>query len=217
MSLIKAVIRTAIYFGVLGALFAVQTHAQNGSEKPNGSTGAQPADLTKPRSTPNSKTEQEDIWLQIKELKQGQEQLRKEMRELKQLILALQAPRPGAPDKISVGQRPTRGSDIARVVVVEFSDYQCPYCAMFFRQTLPQLDQEYIKTGKIKYVFNNVPLDQLHPSAFKAAEAAECARDQGKFWEMHDQIFAHQKTLSIADLNAHAKTVVWSRRSLVGV
>lgn len=204
MSFTKAVIRTAISFAVLGAFPLVQVNAQTGSEKPNGTPGAQSA----PEAKPLSKNEQEDLKQQIQELKQGQEQLRKEVLELKQLILAMQpAAKAGPPERISIAQRPSRGNDVARVVVVEFSDYQCPYCALFFRQTLPELDQDFIKTGKIKYVFNNVPIDQIHPTALKAAEAAECARDQGKFWEMHDQIFTHQKTLSLADLNAHAKSI----------
>jgi hypothetical protein len=79
--------------------------------------------------------------------------------------------------------------------------------ALCFPANITGVGQDFIKTGKIKYVFNNVPIDQIHPTAFKGAEAAECARDQGKFWEMHDQIFTHQKTLSLADLNAHAKSI----------
>lgn len=204
MSFTRAVIRTAISIVVLGIALAVQANAQAGSAEPNGPLGTQ----TGPAAKPASKKEKEDLRKQIQELRLGQEQLRKEILELKQMIQALQsAARSGPPEKISIAQRPSRGNELAHVVVVEFSDYQCPYCALFFRQTLPQLDQDYIRTGKIKYVFNNVPLDQIHPAAFKAAEAAECARDQGKFWEMHDKIFANQKTLSLGDLNLHASAI----------
>ena len=128
------------------------------------------------------------------------------------------AAKAGPPEKISIAQRPSRGNDVARVVVVEFSDYQCPFCALFFRQTLPQLDQDFIKTGKIKYVFNNVPLDQIHPTAFKAAEAAECARDQGKFWEMHDQIFTNQKyAVTYRSELPTLEQLAWNRRSSASV
>jgi protein-disulfide isomerase len=71
---------------------------------------------------------------------------------------------------------------------------------------LPQIETNYVKTGKIKYVFRDFPLESIHPNAFKAAEAASCAGDQGKFWEMHDQLYANQTALKPADLPplAHA-------------
>ena len=165
ISIFKAVIRTAISFALLSGLIAALATAQTEPSR-------------RPRTQPaaNTKKEQEEIKKEIRELKRGQEEIRKELLEIKQILLARQPPtRPEPPEKISIAARPSRGSETARVVVVEFSDYQCPFCALFFRQTLPQLDQEYIRTGKIKYVFNNVPLDQIHPAAFKAAEAAECA------------------------------------------
>lgn len=83
------------------------------------------------------------------------------------------------------------GSDDAKVTLVEFSDFECPFCARHFSQTYPQLKSEYIDTGKLKYVFKHFPLS-FHPNAQKASEAAECAGDQGKFWEMHDLIFQSQ-------------------------
>ena len=184
MSTVKAVVCAAIAFALLSSFFAMRGNAQQRQK------------------------DQEDLRKEIRELKQGQEEIRKEVLEIKQMLLARQPPaRPSPPERISIADRPSRGNETARVVVVEFSDYQCPYCALFFRQTLPQVDQDYIKTGKIKYVFNNVPLDQIHPAAFKAAEAAECASDQGKFWEMHDKIFANQRNMSPGDLTAHAKAI----------
>jgi len=90
---------------------------------------------------------------------------------------------------------------------MEFSDYQCPFCARHFRETLPQLEKDYIITGKVKYVFRNFPIESIHPLAFKAAEAANCAGEQGKYWEMHDRLFANQKTLTPPDLSRHAKAI----------
>ena len=72
---------------------------------------------------------------------------------------------------------------------------------------MPQLENDYIKTGKIKYVFRHLPLESIHKNAFKAAEAANCANEQGKFWEMHDSLFAHQATLSPDNLSIYAETI----------
>ena len=81
------------------------------------------------------------------------------------------------------------GDSNAKVVLVDFSDYECPYCIRHFNQTWPDIKKNYVDTGKIRVVFKNFPLN-FHPNAQKAAEAAECASDQGKFWEMHDKIFS---------------------------
>ena len=73
--------------------------------------------------------------------------------------------------------------------------------------TLPQIQRDYIKTGKVKYVFRDLPLESIHKQAFKAHEAANCAQDQGKYWEMHNQLFANQKKLRRKDLSAYAKDI----------
>jgi protein-disulfide isomerase len=80
------------------------------------------------------------------------------------------------------------GQEDAPVTIVEFSDYQCPYCQRFWAQTLPQIKSEYIDTGKVKFIYRDFPLG-FHPNAQKAAEAAECAGDQEKYWDMHNKIF----------------------------
>lgn len=80
------------------------------------------------------------------------------------------------------------GNRDAKVVVVEFSDFQCPYCARFASDTLPELRRRYIDQGKVLFAFRHLPL-AIHPMAVKAAEAAECAGKQGRFWAMHDRLF----------------------------
>ncbi len=85
------------------------------------------------------------------------------------------------------------GSPDATVTIVEFTDYQCPFCQRHSLQTLPQIKKEYVDTGKVKYVLKNFPLTQIHPHAISAAEAAECAGEQGKYWEMHEKLFSEQK------------------------
>ena len=151
--------------------------------------------------------EQQEIRKEIRELKQGQEAIQKELQEIKRLLLAREGTGAGAPrtESISISGRPFRGSQNARVVLIEFSDYQCPFCGRFYRDTLPQLDKAYVEAGKIKYVFNNLPLEELHSSAFRAAQAVECAFDQGKFWELHNRLFANPNALAPSDLAIQAK------------
>lgn len=93
------------------------------------------------------------------------------------------------PKDINIEGAHLLGDPNAKVVLVDFSDYECPYCIRHFNQTWPDIKKNYVDTGKIKVVFKNFPLN-FHPNAQKAAEAAECASDQGKFWEMHDKIFS---------------------------
>src|SRR5258705_3569811 len=72
---------------------------------------------------------------------------------------------------------------------------------------MAQLESEYIKTGKLRYVVRDFPLEAIHPQAFRAAEATHCGRDQGKYWEMHHQLFANQRSLAVDDLPGHAQAV----------
>ena len=83
------------------------------------------------------------------------------------------------------------GSDSAPVVIVEFSDFQCPFCRKWFIETYPSIKRDYIDTGKAQLVFRDFPLS-FHPSAMKAAQAVECADDEGKGWQMHDKIYSEQ-------------------------
>ncbi len=90
---------------------------------------------------------------------------------------------------VVVAGAPARGSAAAKVMLVEVSDYHCPFCRRHTLTTQPQIDAEFINTGKVRYVFVDYPIDQLHPDAFKAHEAASCAGEQGKYWEMHAKLF----------------------------
>jgi protein-disulfide isomerase len=91
---------------------------------------------------------------------------------------------------LDVSAAPIRGRADAVVTLVEFSDYECPYCIRHFQQTMPLIEQNYIATGKIRYVFRDFPIDANHPQAIKAHEAAHCAIEQQKFWELHPRLFS---------------------------
>lgn len=86
----------------------------------------------------------------------------------------------------------TKGSAKAPVTVYEMSDFQCPYCRDFTVETFPTIEAEYIKTGKVKWVFVNFPIPQLHKNAVAAAEFAMCSARQQKFWPAHDRLYARQ-------------------------
>ncbi len=108
---------------------------------------------------------------------------------------------------LDIAEAPSKGAKDARLVIVEFSDYQCPFCARHVRETMPEIERAYVRTGKVKYVFRDFPLEAIHPQAFHAAEAARCAGEQGKFWEMHDRLFTYSNALGKEDLIAHAEAL----------
>ena len=93
---------------------------------------------------------------------------------------------------IGIDDDPQMGSADAKVTIIEFADYQCPNCRAFWRETLPRIKKEYVDTGKVRIVFRDFPVQEIHPEATIAAMAAECAEDQGKYFELHDKIFREQ-------------------------
>jgi protein-disulfide isomerase len=123
---------------------------------------------------------------------------------------ALQPPTSAASDTVlsvkTAGAAGTFGSDTASVVIVEFTDYQCPFCGKHARETLPLIRREYLQTGRVKYVVRDLPL-QFHPFARYAAAAARCAGAQGHFGSYHDALFADQAHLSASEF------VVLARRN----
>ena len=96
------------------------------------------------------------------------------------------------------------GDPAARVVLIEYSDFECPFCARFHSGPLQELTSEYFETGKAALAFRHLPLPGLHPNATRAAEAAACAGAQGRFWELHDILFEKRTTLGESALARHA-------------
>jgi len=105
---------------------------------------------------------------------------------------------------VGIDDAPMLGKKDAPVTIVEFSEFQCPYCARFAAKTFPELRKQYIDTGKVRFVFRNFPL-AFHKNAAEAAEAGACAADQGMFWDLHDLLFQHHDALTEANLKRYGK------------
>src|SRR5262245_2999549 len=143
---------------------------------------------------------------ELEKMRAQQDALKADVQAIKSLLEALTGRPLGASivnASLAIAGEPSKGSKTAKVTMVEISDYHCPYCRRHMQQTQPQLDAEYIATGKLQYVFVDYPIEQLHPEAYKAHEAANCAGDQGKYWEMHNQLFA-SPTRAVTELEKQA-------------
>ncbi len=143
---------------------------------------------------------------------QGQvEQLQKDIDEIKKLLQeGARAPAQArqqaafAEQTVSIGDSPVLGDMDAPVTIIEYSDYQCPFCARNHTTVFPQIKEEYIDTGKVRFVMRENPLTSIHRDAFGASMAALCAGDQDQYWEMADQLFANQRALSTDNLKSYA-------------
>jgi protein-disulfide isomerase len=114
-------------------------------------------------------------------------------------------PTPAGPVDVSVDDDPSLGPADAPVTIIEFSDFQCPYCSRFQTETFPQIIQNY--GDKVRFVYRDFPLTNLHQYALKAAEASECADDQGAYWKYHDLLFQNQSALDDASLKNYAASL----------
>ena len=147
---------------------------------------------------------------EMEQLKKSQQNIEATLQDIKRLLLANAAAGAGAPRpssavgmSVNVAGKQIRGDKNAKLTLIEFTDYECPFCGRHFRDTAPKILKDYIDTGKIRYVFSDLPL-AMHAHAKKAAEAALCAGEQGKYWEMHDLLFSNQQALDNANLIAYA-------------
>ena len=119
-------------------------------------------------------------------------------------------PAPSAPlpkEPVSLKGAALKGSPSAKILVLEFSDYECPYCGKFARDILPELEARYVATGKVRFAFLQFPLTQIHANAESAALASLCAGQQGKFWPMHDRLFQKPPTLTSEGIAGHIKSL----------
>jgi protein-disulfide isomerase len=154
---------------------------------------------------------------QVQELKAQQAAMQRDLDTIKSILQGIAGPRaqaqqapladPFVNKSVAIANEPTRGNAGARITMVEVSDYQCPFCRRQSLQIMPQLLTEYVNSGKVKYVFINYPIAQLHPDSFKSHEAADCAGDQGKYWQMHDSLFTNPPAHDASQLSAQAKSL----------
>ena len=138
----------------------------------------------------------------------SQEQFKNEIAKLELKILEKQLPtkQPNVPLKISTDNDPVIGKLDAPITIIEFSDFQCPFCAKFHIDTLPSIMNEYIKNGQVKLVFRDFQIQSIHPNALPASVAAECANEQKKFKEMHDVLFEKQNEWSNQNIESVMNT-----------
>jgi len=150
-----------------------------------------------------------DLKKQLSVLGAQQQQIIDELNNLKQLLALNGAahpnPQPPAPPSaLTLHDENFRGETGATVAIVEYADYECPYCGQYEHDIYPQISKDYIQTGKVKYFYRDMPLP-MHAHAMIAARAARCAGEQGKYWEMHDSLFAKQNAIREADMPDRAK------------
>jgi protein-disulfide isomerase len=140
-----------------------------------------------------------DIRKEIQELRQGQEAILKDLNEIKAILKSKILAQSGPPNvrglEIDIGHNPVLGSRSAQLILLEMSDYECQFCGQYARETFPAILKLYIETGKLAYTIIDMPLPN-HKMAPKAAEAAHCANEQGKYLEMHDQLMQKQDSLN---------------------
>jgi protein-disulfide isomerase len=147
--------------------------------------------------------EQIRAHLQNQRLAAQREAFLQSLRSKAKIVVHLQPP-PVLRVQVAVDGAPFKGAAKASVTIVEFSEFQCPFCSRV-QATLKQLLERY--PGKVKLVYRDFPLDSQHPLARRASEAARCATDQGKFWEYHDTLFSHFPQASPGDLKRYAEQV----------
>jgi protein-disulfide isomerase len=141
--------------------------------------------------------------LQQQKLTARRAQFAQSLRSQARVVVHLQPP-PVVRVEVPIDGAPVRGAPDARVTLVEFSDYHCPFCKRA-QATVKQILDRY--PGKVRHVFRDFPIESLHPQAPRAAEGARCAHDQGKFWEYHDLLFANAPQASSDDLRRYADQV----------
>jgi protein-disulfide isomerase len=116
---------------------------------------------------------------------------------------------------VSIEGATVKGDASASVVLIEYSDYRCPYCSRAETDILPEITRRYIDTGRIQLAFRHHPMEQLHPGATKAAEAALCAGRQGRFWQMHSALFNREQGIDEAGLLARARELALDEKSFL--
>jgi len=163
-------------------------------------------------SIAQSPADVQSIKQELDALRATQAAMQRELQEIKALLRqpsspALATAGPVAGTELSLDDAHIKGATRAAVVLVEFSDFQCPFCARFAATSYAQISRDYVDTGRLRYAFVDFPIESLHPMAFREHVAANCAADEGRFWEMHDRLFANQGAGGTKALATHAAAI----------
>ncbi len=152
---------------------------------------------------------EEALRREIEELKNQQAETQRKLDELIETLQPVleRLPKPFRPQRTSFKGSPVKGEPTAKVTIIEFSDLQCPFCLRYYKNTFPRIVKEFVETGKVRYVAREFPLASIHKDAQRAAQAALCAGEQGKYWELRDKIFRNRSRLGAADLEEYARSV----------
>jgi protein-disulfide isomerase len=186
-------------FALCVVCLAILADGRTGAQEPTASGAGSDARVERIERT------QERVLLELRALTAQLGDLR--------AALGVVSSRPGRPatpavnTKVSLFGAPTRGTPAAPVAIIEYADFQCPYCAVFFQTTLPAIEDAYIETGKVLFAFRHLPLVEIHPRALPAGRAARCAADQGRFWEYHNRLFSDPTALDDESLMTTATAV----------
>jgi protein-disulfide isomerase len=140
---------------------------------------------------------------EVARLNAQQQQILDSLDELKRMIKGPGQAALKPPESMSVAGEPFKGQPGATLAIIEYADFECPFCRRFEREVYPQIRDNYINTGKVKYFHRDMPLP-FHEGAMPAARAAHCASEQGKFWEMHDSLLGDATSLGAADIDERA-------------
>lgn len=172
-----------------------------------------PALQAQSSNKPAQKPSTASLQAQVNALREGQEKLQRDLDELKALLKEQSTrketsamPKPVELITVNVSGEPFKGSVLARVAILEYSDFDCSYCATYATQIYPLLDHAYIQAGTVKYFFRDMP-GRDHLNAMFKARVARCAGDQDKFWEAHDALFKDQRPFDASSLAAFAKNL----------
>jgi protein-disulfide isomerase len=138
--------------------------------------------------------------------RQQADQILNELRQIRQLLEKQQAGKAQEPTRATLNLEGGQmlGSKDAPLTMVEYTDYQCPFCRQFHTTVFNELKKNFIDTGKVRFYSRDLPLDTLHPNAIRAAEAARCAADQGQFWTMRNVMGANPDKLDLDHLTGFA-------------
>lgn len=145
-----------------------------------------------------------ELKMDVKALGEQQQQIADQLKALNRLLTSGRAGAAHPLSTVIVRGETFKGDRAAHVAIIEYADFQCGFCAHFMRDTYPQIDDEYIKTGKVKFLFRDLP---LHAHSISAARAARCADEQGKFWDMEENLFANQSALSEKEILSRVPSI----------